>query len=84
MSRNNYSKYLLEQINKIRTDPKSFIGVIEDAKDNIKEEENDKKIKEIEEEIKNRRKEKELKQMKIFENPKNKELLKLEIKVLRK
>ena len=32
----NYSKYLLEQINKIRTDPKSFIGVIEDAKDNIK------------------------------------------------
>ena len=32
----NYGKYLLEQINKIRTDPKSFIGVIEDAKDNIK------------------------------------------------
>ena len=32
----NYSKYLLEQINKIRIDPKSFIGVIEDAKDNIK------------------------------------------------
>ena len=32
----NYSKYLLEQINKIRTDPKSFIGVIEDAIDNIK------------------------------------------------
>ena len=32
----NYSKYLLEQINKIRADPKSFIGVIEDAKDNIK------------------------------------------------
>ena len=32
----NYGKYLLEQINKIRADPKSFIGVIEDAKDNIK------------------------------------------------
>ena len=32
----NYSKYLLEQINKIRTDPKSFIGVIEDSIDNIK------------------------------------------------
>jgi len=32
----NYSKYLLEQINKIRTEPQSFIGVIEDAKDNIK------------------------------------------------
>ena len=32
----NYSKYLLEQINKIRADPQSFIGVIEDAKDNIK------------------------------------------------
>ena len=32
----NYSKYLLEQINKIRAEPQSFIGVIEDAKDNIK------------------------------------------------
>ena len=32
----NYSKYLLEQINKIRTDPQSFIGVIEDARANIK------------------------------------------------
>ena len=32
----NYSKYLLEQINKIRTDPKSFVGVIEDGKANIK------------------------------------------------
>ena len=32
----NFSKYLLEQINKIRADPQSFIGVIEDAKDNIK------------------------------------------------
>ena len=28
----NYSKYLLEQINKIRADPQSFIGVIEDEK----------------------------------------------------
>ena len=32
----NYSRYLLEQINKIRIDPQSFIGVIEDAKANIK------------------------------------------------
>ena len=32
----NYSKYLLEQINKVRTDPKSFVGVIEDGKANIK------------------------------------------------
>ena len=32
----NFSKYLLEQINKIRSDPQSFVGVIEDAKDNIK------------------------------------------------
>ena len=31
----NYSKYLFEQINKIRIDPLSFIGVIEDAKANI-------------------------------------------------
>ena len=31
----NYSRYLLEQINKLRTDPKSFIGLIEDSKDNI-------------------------------------------------
>ena len=31
----NYSKYLLEQINKVRTDPQSFIGIIEDAKNNI-------------------------------------------------
>ena len=31
----NYSKYLLEQINKVRSDPQSFIGIIEDAKNNI-------------------------------------------------
>ena len=31
----NYSKYILEQINKIRIDPQSFIGVIEDAKNYI-------------------------------------------------
>ena len=31
----NYSKYLLEQINKIRADPQSYIGTIEDAKNNI-------------------------------------------------
>jgi len=32
----NYSKYMLDEINKIRADPQSFIGIIEDAKDNIK------------------------------------------------
>ena len=31
----NYSKYLFEQINKIRADPQSYIGIIEDAKNNI-------------------------------------------------
>ena len=31
----NYSKYLYDQINRIRIDPQSFIGVIEDAKANI-------------------------------------------------
>ena len=38
--KDNFSKYLLEQINKIRADPQSFIGVIEDAKDNIKKSKN--------------------------------------------
>ena len=31
----NYSKYLFEQINKLREDPQSYIGIIEDAKNNI-------------------------------------------------
>ena len=31
----NYSKYLLEQINKLRTDPQSFINIIEEAKKKI-------------------------------------------------
>ena len=31
----NYSSYMLEQINKLRSDPQSFIGIIEDAKVNI-------------------------------------------------
>ena len=31
----NYSRYLLDEINKVRTDPQSLIGVIEDSKDNI-------------------------------------------------
>ena len=35
MPTDNFSRYLLEQINKIRKDPESFIGVIEDAIDNI-------------------------------------------------
>lgn len=36
----NFSKYILEQINKIRIDPQSFIKVIEDAKANIVKTEN--------------------------------------------
>ena len=35
MPADNYSKYLLEQINRIRKDPKSFIGVIENAKNYV-------------------------------------------------
>ena len=35
MPYDNYSRYLLSQINKIRTEPQSFIGVIEDSKANI-------------------------------------------------
>ena len=35
MPTDNYSKYILEQINRIRLDPQLFIGVIEDAKANI-------------------------------------------------
>ena len=35
MPSDNFSRYLLEQINKIRKEPESFIGVIEDAIDNI-------------------------------------------------
>ena len=31
----NYSKYLFDQINKIRADPQSFIGIIDDSKANI-------------------------------------------------
>ena len=31
----NYSRYFLSQVNKIRTEPQSFIGVIEDSKANI-------------------------------------------------
>ena len=35
MPTDNYSKYIFERINRIRTDPKSFIGSIEEAKANI-------------------------------------------------
>ena len=35
LPQDNYSRYFLEQINKLRTEPQSFIGVIEDAKANI-------------------------------------------------
>ena len=35
MPLDNYSRYFLAQINKIRSEPQSFIGVIEDSKSNI-------------------------------------------------
>ena len=35
MPLDNYSRYFLSQINKIRTEPQSFIGLIEDSKSNI-------------------------------------------------
>ena len=35
MPSDNFSRYLLEQINKIRKEPESFVGIIEDAIDNI-------------------------------------------------
>ena len=35
MPSDNYSRYYLAQINKLRTEPQSFIGVIEDSKSNI-------------------------------------------------
>jgi hypothetical protein len=35
MPLDNYSRYFLSQVNKIRTEPQSFIGVIEDSKANI-------------------------------------------------
>ena len=62
-----------------KDNPNNYFEVI----NKTKEEESDKKIKEIEKEIKNKR-EQQMKEIEIFENPKNKELLKLEIKVLRK
>ena len=38
MPTDNYSKYIIEQINRIRIYPQSFLGVIEDAKANITKE----------------------------------------------
>ena len=76
--KNNIKKNTDKKIKDIYDENNYFLIV-----NNINEEENDKKIKEIEEEIK-KRKEKELKQKTIVENTSNKELLKLEIKVLRK
>ena len=58
----------------------NYYNVINNEKE---EEENNKKIKEIEEQIKLKREEK-IKKIELLNNTKNKELLKLEIKVLRK
>ena len=38
MPTDNYSKYIIEQINRIRIYPQSFLGVIEDPKANITKE----------------------------------------------
>jgi len=57
-----------------------YLDIIKDQKAS---EENDKKIKEIESEIKKKREEK-LKRLELIQNSRNKELLKLEIKLLRK
>jgi hypothetical protein len=77
----NKNEVKTKNINKIndKDNPNNYFEVI----NKTKEEESDKKIKEIEKEIKNKR-EQQMKEIEIFENPKNKELLKLEIKVLRK
>ena len=58
----------------------NYLNIIKDQKAS---EENDKKIKEIESEIKKKREEK-LKRLELIQNSRNKELLKLEIKLLRK
>ena len=58
----------------------NYLDIIKDQKAS---EENDKKIKEIESEIKKKREEK-LKRLELIQNSRNKELLKLEIKLLRK
>ena len=80
--KNNIQKKNVKQNNEIKeiNNTNNYYDMVNNKKE---EEENDKKIKEIEKEIKNKR-EKDLKNVEIFENPKNKELLKLEIKVLRK
>ena len=58
----------------------NYLDIIKDQKAS---EENDEKIKEIESEIKKKREEK-LKRLELIQNSRNKELLKLEIKLLRK
>ena len=58
----------------------NYLNIIKDQKAS---EENDKKIKEIDSEIKKKREEK-LKRLELIQNSRNKELLKLEIKLLRK
>ena len=65
---------------KNKNNPNNYLNYINNKKE---EEENDKKIKEIEEEIKKKREEK-MKKFQLIENSRNKELFKLEIKVLRK
>jgi len=65
---------------KKKDNPNNYLNYINNKKE---EEENDKKIKEIEAEIKRKREEK-MKRFQLIENSRNKELFKLEIKVLRK
>ena len=77
----NKNEVKTKNINKIndKDNPNNYFAII----NKTKEEDSDKKIKEIEKEIKSKR-EQQMEEIEIFENPKNKELLKLEIKVLRK
>ena len=65
---------------KNKNNPNNYLNLINNIKE---EEENDKKIKEIEAEIKKKREEK-MKKFQLIESSRNKELFKLEIKVLRK
>ena len=83
---NKNSKNQNKKTSKKKASPKEknknnyYFNIIKDKKTS---EENDKKIKEIESEIKKKREEK-LKRLEQIQNSRNKELLKLEIKLLRK
>ena len=74
---NNINNSTIKQINNIN----DYYNAINNKNE---EEENNRRIKKIEEEIKLKREEEKRKKLELLNNPKNNELLKLEIKVLRK